>query len=83
MDVSKNSCYGERQFISEMEEGYMVIYWEASIYLKYYKPHLPLKTVKKVVKSECFEKRLRWTAPFFLRNEGTHKVSSVEILTFR
>ena len=31
---------------------------------------LTFKNSEKVVKSGCFEKRLRWRTPIFFRNEG-------------
>ena len=37
---------------------------------------------KVVIKSGCFEKLLRWRAPFFFEMKEEHKVSCVKILMF-
>ena len=41
---------------------------------------LAIKNSEKVVKIECFEKRLRWRAPIFFEIKGRYEVSCVKIL---
>ena len=41
-----------------------------------------LKNSKDVLKSGCFEKRLRWRAPIFFQMKEWYKVSCVKIFIF-
>ena len=43
---------------------------------------LTFKNCEKMVKRECFEKRLRRRAPIFFEMEEGYKVSYAKILTF-
>ena len=79
MDVSKSFFNGERNFYFEIEEGCKLLcvklFFLADLLgnlhlFEILKTSLTVKCVKK----GCFEKRLRWRAPFiylfFFRNEG-------------
>ena len=55
MNVSRNLCDGEHKFFFGNEGAA-----SGALY----------KNSENAVKSGCFEKRLRWRASFFFRNEG-------------
>ena len=80
MDISKTFCNGEGNFFFEVKERrkvscikifcYRTDPLETQHLLEILQTLLTLKSSEKVVKSECFEKLLRWRAPIVFRNEG-------------
>ena len=79
MDISKNLCDGEHNFFCWNEgevagvlcKKFFVADLLGSQYLfEILQPSLTVKNSENVVKSGCLEKRLRWTASIFFRNEG-------------
>ena len=79
MDVSKRFWDGERKFFEKIKgecKVPCVISWflmnqvPSQHLLEIAQTSFTFKNSEKVVKSGCFKKLFRWSAPIFFRNEG-------------